>query len=203
MPKRPFLLALAALTLCGASALASSSPLPTARQLPQAGLEASSRPVRQGVDNAWALPPLVRKDLSGVERNLYDWHGRVILLNFWATWCAPCQMEIPNLMDYQARYGDQGLQVVSVGMDEARKLKNFVRSVGINYPVLVAAQRSDLDLLRTWGNAQGILPYSVIIDRDGHLVFSRAGIFDDEAFETYVMPLLQPAATQSSRLRIR
>jgi thiol-disulfide isomerase/thioredoxin len=145
------------------------------------------------IDNAWELAPLVLKDLRGQERRLYDWHGRVILLNFWATWCGPCQVEVPHLIDYQTRYAPRGLQVVSVGLDEARKLKNFVRSTGINYPVLVTSSGKGASLMREWGNRQSVLPYTVVIDRDGHLVFMRQGIFDDEAFRAYVLPRLDPA----------
>lgn len=145
----------------------------------------------QAIDNAWQLAPLVLKDLQGEERRLYDWHGRVILLNFWATWCGPCQVEVPHLIDYQARYKAHGLQVVSVGLDEPRKLKNFVRTTGINYPVLVTSPGKGASLMREWGNRPGVLPYTVVIGRDGHLVFMRQGIFDDEAFRAYVLPLLE------------
>ncbi len=145
----------------------------------------------RAVDNAWEMPPLTLTDIEGRERNLHDWAGRVILLNFWATWCGPCRLEIPELIRFQERYGPQGLQVVSVGIDEARKLRNYARSIGINYPVLVVGQTRGAELLRRWGDRAGVLPFTVVIGRDGHLVFMRQGIFDREAFATYVAPLLQ------------
>lgn len=146
------------------------------------------------VDNAWALPAFRLPGLDGREHSLADWKGRVILLNFWATWCPPCQVEVPDLIDYQARYADQGLSVVSIGLDEERKLRNFVRSLGINYTVLVADGHANLGLLRVWGNHEGTLPYSVVIDRDGHLVYGKAGILNRANVETYVLPLLQSPA---------
>ncbi len=155
----------------------------------------------QTLDNAWQLAPLVLEDLQGQERRLYDWHGQVILLNFWATWCGPCQVEVPQLIDYQARYAPRGLQVVSVGLDEPRRLRNFVRTTGINYPVLVTTPGRGTALMRDWGNRAGVLPYTVVIGRDGHLVFMRQGIFDDEAFRAYVLPLLGRAATPQNASR--
>lgn len=149
------------------------------------------------IDNAWELTPLVLKDLDGERRSLYDWHGKVIVLNFWATWCRPCQVEIPDLIRYQREYRARGLQVVSVGIDELRKLRNFARTVRINYPVLVADPEDAGALLQRWGDSQGILPFTVVIGRDGHLAFMRMGMFDDEAFESYVLPLLSPSQEQT------
>ena len=148
---------------------------------------------RQGqhISNAWELPPLILNDLEGRSHNLYDWHGQVILLNFWATWCGPCQIEIPDFIDYQTRYGDRGLQIVGVGLDESRKLRNFVRTVGINYPILQADPELQYELLKQWGNSFGVLPFTVIIGRDGRLVFMQQGIFNKEAFATIVEPLLK------------
>jgi len=161
--------------------------------LPGAGASAGGGTV----DNAWELPPLVLEDQEGEKRGLYDWHGKVILLNFWATWCRPCQVEIPDLIGYQREYGSQGLQVVSVGIDELRKLRNFARTVRINYPVLVADPRGGHALLKRWGDPNGVLPFTVVIAPDGHLTFMRVGMFDDEAFESYVLPLLSPQQEQT------
>lgn len=145
---------------------------------------------KRGISNAWELPPLILNDLSGEEHNLYDWHGKVILLNFWATWCGPCQIEIPDFIKYQSRYADKGLQVIGVGLDEVRKLKNYVRTVGINYPILQADPESQYSLLKQWGNSYGILPFTVIIARDGHFVFMQQGILNHQTFEKVVKPLL-------------
>lgn len=151
-------------------------------------------PVEKGrpITNAWQLPPLVLNDLDGQSHNLYEWHGQVIMLNFWATWCGPCQIEIPDFIDYQSRFSANGLQVISVGLDEMRKLKNYARTIGINYPILHADPELQYTLLKQWGNSFGILPFTVIIDRDGHLVFMQQGIFQKEAFNQIVKPLLKP-----------
>jgi len=144
----------------------------------------------KAISNAWELPPLILKDLDGNKHNLYDWHGQVIMLNFWATWCGPCQIEIPDFIDYQAHYGDQGLQIIGIGLDEARKLRNYVRTAGINYPILQADPELQYSLLKQWGNPFGVLPFTVIIARDGHLVFMQQGIFNKQAFDSIVKPML-------------
>jgi len=143
------------------------------------------------ISSAWQLPPLILNDLKGSKHNLYEWHGKVIMLNFWATWCGPCQIEIPDFIDYQTRYGGKGLQIIGVGLDETRKLRNYVRTVGINYPILQADPELQYSLLKQWGNSFGVLPFTVIIARDGRLVFMQQGVFKSEAFDSIVKPLLR------------
>jgi thiol-disulfide isomerase/thioredoxin len=143
------------------------------------------------INNARVLPPLILNDLDGKEHNLNDWRGKVILLNFWATWCGPCQIEIPYFMKYQQNHAEKGLQIIGIGLDDAQKLRNYVRTLGINYPVLRADPERQYELLNQWGDPSGVLPYTVIIDRGGRPVFMQAGIFNDETFETIVKPLLE------------
>ena len=141
-------------------------------------------------DNAWELQPIRLPDLDGTQRALADWSGKVLMLNFWASWCAPCQYEIPEFVAYQDEYATQGLQIVGVGLDEARRLKNVARTLGINYPVMVIEEQAGASLMRQWGNDKGIVPYTVIIDRDGHIRYIHRGRMDKYAFEEYVKPLL-------------
>ena len=155
-------------------------------------LKAESDNGRQAIANAWKLPPLILNDLNGKEHNLYDWHGKVIMLNFWATWCRPCQIEIPDFIKYQQQYADKGLQVIGIGLDEVGKLRNYVRTVGINYPILQADPELQYSLLNQWGNPFGVLPFTVVIAKDGHLIFMQQGLFRQQAFDAYVKPLLSP-----------
>jgi len=153
-------------------------------------LYAESSKKGRAISNAWELPPLILNDLNGQQHNLYQWHGQVIMLNFWATWCGPCQVEIPDFIDLQTQYADQGLQIIGVGLDDARKLRNYVRTVGINYPILQADAELQYSLLRQWGNPFGVLPFTVIIGKEGQLVFMQQGIFNRETFDKIVKPLL-------------
>ena len=140
--------------------------------------------------NAWDLPPLTLPDLQGRNHSLYDWHGKVILLNFWASWCGPCMTELPHLAAWQKRYGDRGLQVIGIGLDDPEKLANVARTLKLPYPILHSPAETAVSRLRQWGDRPGVLPYTVVIGRDGTIVFQRIGIFDDEAFELIVRPLL-------------
>jgi len=155
-----------------------------------AAIAENAAPKNRGITNAWKLPSLILKDLQGQSRNLYDWHGRVIMLNFWATWCRPCQIEIPDFIAYQQRYEEKGLQIIGVGLDKQRPLRNFVRTLGINYPVLQADPEQQFALLKQWGDASGVLPFTVIIASDGQLVFMQQGILDKATFSRIVEPLL-------------
>lgn len=145
--------------------------------------------------NAWEVHPFNLMDLDGVPHGLTDWRGRVILLNFWASWCAPCQYEIREFVRYQEKWGPQGLQIVGIGLDEARKLSNVRRTLGINYPVLVADPTRESGLLKDWGNPSSAIPYTVVIDRSGEVRYTHRGPFGTETFEAFVLPLVDPGKT--------
>lgn len=162
-------------------------------------LVALAGPVRsQALNNAWDLPPVVLDDPAGVSHNLYDWHGKVIMLNFWASWCKPCQAEIPHLIAWQKQYREHNLQVIGIGIDEPVAIRNFIRTFGIDYPVLIAESKTHADLLPGWGNPKQVLPYTIVIDRDGSLHFAQTGILEQEVFEDYVLPLLDKVSDDSA-----
>jgi thiol-disulfide isomerase/thioredoxin len=100
--------------------------------------------------------------------------GKTVLVNFWATWCAPCRHEMPMLMDLQKQYAPMGLQVVGIALDDEQSVKNFVSTYGISYPILVG----DADVFKVsaaYGNTEGVLPYSVLVDKDGIVRWQYAG----------------------------
>lgn len=147
-----------------------------------AGVPASDTPARPA---SFALP-----GLDGRQHELAEWRDKVILLNFWASWCSPCQSEIRDLVTFQARYGAEGLQIVGIGMDDEVKLRNVQRSLGINYPVLLS-KSSGGTLMSRYGNREGVVPYSVLISRTGEVVYTHAGTIDGETFAEQVLPLLK------------
>ena len=142
--------------------------------------------------NAWKIPAFHLPDLQGKQHQLTEWKGKVILLNFWASWCAPCQYEIRDFVKYQDKYQEK-LQIVSIGLDDKKKLANVKRSLEINYPVMFAdiEQQSTRDLLAQWGNKDGFIPYSIIINKDGEIHYIHRGRLDEEAFEDFLLPLIE------------
>lgn len=182
-------IAILAVASSGTRASATDLTAPKELYLP-AGQEtvATERPAR--INNAWEKTALRLKGLDGAWHSLENWRGKVIMLNFWASWCAPCQYEIPEFVRYQSRYAERGLQIIGIGVDEERKLRKVKRSLGINYPVLVLSPARGPELMAKWGNPSGILPYSVVIAGDGQLQHFHLGQMEQSDFDRHVLPLL-------------
>lgn len=127
------------------------------------------------------------KDMNGVDVALASFKGKVILLNFWATWCAPCRVEIPYLIELQKQYGDD-LVVLGVSVDDtAEKLKPYASEMQINYPLLIAAGRQAFQ--DAYGPFYGI-PVTVFVGRDGIVHRKHSGIASKEQFEHEIKSLL-------------
>ena len=107
-------------------------------------------------------------DLDGQPRQLSEWDGDLVLLNFWATWCPPCKKEMPMFQDRYERHADQAFTIVAVAVDEVDEARAFVDEFGIGFPVLIG-QDDAIAVGRQYGNRIGALPYTVIIDRDGFI----------------------------------
>ncbi len=147
--------------------------------------------------NVWSdLPPLRLSDVSGAERTLGEWKGRVLMVNFFATWCAPCRYEIPHLIKLQEEHGPEGLQIIGIGFDQEEKVKNYARTLGISYPVLVADPERHPGLMGQWGNTSGVIPYLFVVGRDGAVELTQNGLFTDHHFEWFVEPLLKQGGVQ-------
>jgi thiol-disulfide isomerase/thioredoxin len=128
------------------------------------------------------------KDVENASVNLADYKGKVVLLDFWATWCGPCKVEIPGFIDLQKKYGRDGLQVVGVSVDDTvDKLKPYVTDMKMNYPVLQGLGHDDL--MDAFGPMLGI-PVSVIISRDGRVCAKHTGLTSRETFESQIKSLL-------------
>ena len=136
-----------------------------------------------------ALMQATMPDLAGQPQPMSQWKGKVILVNFWATWCAPCRKEIPLLVARQNELGARGLQVVGIAVDQVDKVKPFAAEMGINYPVLVDELQA-LDLSRAVGNEMGALPYTLVVDRDGRIVRTELGTLTADKLDALVRPYL-------------
>ena len=127
-------------------------------------------------------------DLDGKMRRLDEWRGRVLVCNFWATWCAPCREEIPLLLEMRRKYGPGGVEIVGIAIDDAAKVRQFSASFSISYPILLA-ETDGLDLMRRLGNSGGGLPYTVIVDREGTLVHRKLGALKQPELDGLLAPL--------------
>ena len=107
-------------------------------------------------------------DLNGQIRNIKEWDGKIIFLNFWATWCPPCKKEIPAFIELQKAYGDQGLQIISIAIDEEEDVREYAKEMGMNYPIFATPTEGSM-LAKRYGNGIGVLPYTVIINRDSEI----------------------------------
>jgi thiol-disulfide isomerase/thioredoxin len=152
---------------------------------------------RDAAGQAPGIPEAVAKavfstrlaDLKGGAQTLEPWRGRVLVVNFWATWCAPCREEIPVFVRMQERYGAQGLQFVGIAIDQPDKVADFAREFRINYPVLLGGLET-LELVRLVGNRAGVLPYTLVIDRAGNIASRELGGLREARLYSIIHPLL-------------
>ncbi len=128
------------------------------------------------------------KDVNGRDVRLADYKGKVILLDFWATWCVPCKTEIPWFVEFQNKYGASGLQVIGISVDDTvDKLKPYVKSLNMNYVVLQGLHHDDVQ--NAYGPLWGI-PVTLVISRDAKICAKHAGISSKETFEKEIRSLL-------------
>lgn len=144
----------------------------TARHLDPSQGTARSVPVATIPPDDVALP-----DLTGYSRRLSEWRGKVVLVNFWASWCGPCREEIPLLKRMQATWGKRGLQVIGIAVDDEENVSAYHRAVKFNYPVLIG-DLEGLALMARYGNETGGLPYSVVLDANGRPISHKLGAYE-------------------------
>jgi len=128
-------------------------------------------------------------DLEGKEQASAQWHGRVVVLNFWAPWCPPCRKEIPDLIALQQKYAAKGVTVVGITVDTVDNAQNFVDTLDINYPILIGEDKG-IALAQSLGNTVGVLPYTVVLDRQGRVAYTHRSEITLEQAERVIAPLL-------------
>jgi len=131
-------------------------------------------------------PEFVRTDLNRKRMDLKTYRGKVVLLNFWATWCAPCQIEMPSFVAWQKKYGPRGLQVIGISMDDdPASARDLYRKLKLNYPVAMGDEK----LGQLYGGIFG-LPETFLIDRHGRVSAEYQGETDLKSIETQLQTLL-------------
>ena len=138
---------------------------------------------------AAALAGLALPDPQGKEQRLDQWRGKVVVVNFWATWCAPCREEMPEFMKAQTEHGPKGLQFVGIAVDQADKVSQFADEIGLNYPTLVGGFGA-MELSKSLGNSLMALPFTVVLDRKGAVAHTQLGILKPDKLDSIVKQLL-------------
>jgi len=135
-----------------------------------------------------AAPDFELTDASGRKVKLSDYKGKVVLLNFWATWCGPCKLEIPWFADFEKRYKDQGFAVLGVSMDEDgwEAVKPYIEAKQVNYRIMIATE----EVAQKYGGVEA-LPTTFIIDREGRIVSTHIGLVMKKDYEDEIAALLR------------
>jgi thiol-disulfide isomerase/thioredoxin len=165
-------LAIAALVV-GAAAAGATAYLAfqqRARPPVQSSIPAESKPAVL----ADRVPEFKLADRDGTQRSLADWRGKSLIVNFWATWCAPCRREIPLLGELQRQYGPAGFQVIGIAADYRDKVVAYADSAGISYPLLIGEQDA-LDAAAAFGIQVVGFPFTVFSDASGRIITCHVG----------------------------
>ncbi len=136
-----------------------------------------------------ARPDFALPDLQDKSRDIAHWNGKVIMLNFWASWCPPCRREMPDFVKLYEHYHTKGFTIVGVAIDTKQNVQDFADPLGVDYPILIGETQA-ISIAKQYGNRLGILPYTVIIGRDGRIVATHPGELSYAEAEALIKPLL-------------
>ena len=179
--KQNLMIVFLALASAGVGLVASRWMQPTPRNVAvEKGLVALNVGDRR--DDA-ALP-----DRDGKPTSLAQWDGKLLLLNFWASWCGACREEMPLLDTIRNRHAEKGLEVVGIASEDAMAANGFLAQFPVRYPILINDPALGPDWSIRYGNTRKVLPYSVLIGRDGRIVAQRVGNFDEAKIEDWLKP---------------
>jgi thiol-disulfide isomerase/thioredoxin len=162
----------------------------TSRTASDLAAESGKLPVIRFVKNPEPAPALQGRDLLGKPVTKDNWPGKVVLVNFWATWCPPCREEIPELLELEKEFGDR-LQIVGLSEDDdpPEKVMTFARKQGMTYPILMATQ----EMIDSYGGVPA-LPTSFLIDTQGRVVQKHSGLYPIASYREEIRSLLGVAA---------
>ena len=133
-------------------------------------------------------------DQMGVPHPLSQWRGKVLVLNFWATWCAPCREEIPDFIALRARYHARNVEVLGIAIDASAPVKAYATEMRMSYPVLIGGGPAH-ELARALGNTSGALPYTVVINPAGKIIHRHLGRLPHAKLEAILAPITSVAGS--------
>ncbi|MAT40053.1 MAG: redoxin [Ectothiorhodospiraceae bacterium] len=135
--------------------------------------------------NSDAAPGFTLTKVGGGKKSLSDYQGKVVMVNFWATWCGPCKREIPDFVELQNEYKDKGFEIVGIALDEPADVETFVDNSSINYDILHGNQ----DIAMAYGNIRSI-PTTFLLNRDGEIVKKYVGMQPKSTWATEINAIL-------------
>ena len=155
----------------GISVLALVAGIFSSHWISQTGL-ASDPSIKAFFANPWKTP-------DGKSANSDDWRGKILVVNFWASWCPPCVEEMPTLDKIAQEYASKNVLIVGIGIDSPSNIRQFLEKTPVSYPIMIGGLDGSA-LAKQMGNAQGALPYTVIINAKGKSVFTKLGKISEE-----------------------
>jgi thiol-disulfide isomerase/thioredoxin len=155
----------------GISVLALLAGVFSSHWISQTGL-ASDPSIKAFFANPWQTP-------DGKSANTEDWRGKVLVVNFWASWCPPCVEEMPALDKIAQEYAAKNVLIVGIGIDSPSNIRQFLEKTPVSYPIMIGGLEGSA-LAKQMGNAQGALPYTVIINAKGKSVYTKLGKISEE-----------------------
>ncbi|MGZ5006405.1 MAG: TlpA family protein disulfide reductase [Methylobacter sp.] len=135
------------------------------------------------------LPEFNLPDLSGRQHAISEWKGKILVINFWATWCPPCLKEIPDFIALQEQYAAKDVQFIGIALEDKQPVVEYAAKTKINYPILLGGDNG-IALAQQLGNNVGAVPYTLVIDRQGQILYRHPGELSKEKILDIIAPLL-------------
>ncbi len=135
------------------------------------------------------LPNFNLADVSGNQHNISEWQGKILVINFWATWCPPCRKEIPEFMALQEQYGDKGLQFIGIAIDDQEPVEEYIATTKVNYPILIGGV-AGIALANQLGNRVDAVPFTLVVNQQGQIIHRQPGEFSREQIMEIIAPLI-------------
>jgi thiol-disulfide isomerase/thioredoxin len=129
-------------------------------------------------------------DVNGQLQSGNQWLGKIVVINFWATWCSPCLKEIPEFIKLQDKYKQEGVQFIGIAIDDLEPVKQYLASINSNYSQLIAGD-SGIELSKQFGNTANAVPYTVIIDQTGKIVHKHGGELSSDQLASLLKPVIK------------
>ncbi len=142
---------------------------------------------RNAIDSLWKWP---LQTLEGATRPLQHWRGKILVVNFWASWCEPCRVETPILVKAQQKFASNGVQFIGISLDSVSKVQEFSKEYKVQYPLLIAGLEI-IEITKRLGNKAAGLPYTVMLDRAGSIQARHLGAISEQQLELAIMPMLE------------